>query len=102
MNRQHAITLIKAATLVVALAPAVQAAPLDWSLNLGIPGVVAQFSNVYAQPPVYYVPAPPPPPVVYYTPGYVVQPAGPGYGRPWHGRGPWRHGDDDHHGDDDR
>ncbi|OIQ68211.1 hypothetical protein GALL_502000 [mine drainage metagenome] len=94
MIRKTMIALLGASAFA---APLAQADPLYWSLNVGVPGLVTQFSNVYAAPPVYV--APPPPPVAYY-PGYVRIPAYPGSDRRWQhdDRRRWH---ERHEGDDD-
>ena len=96
MMKSALLAFAAAAALV---APAAQASPVYWSVNVGVPGV---WAGVAAPPPVVVAP---PPRVVYY-PGYapVYRPVyRPVYGYP----GPWAHpwhrgGDrDDWHDRDD-
>lgn len=80
---------------------------VNWSVNIGIPGVVYSEPVYYAPPPVYYAPPPPvyyePRPAVVYRPPVVVYRPGPPaiVGGSWerHHRHHWR---DDRRGWDDR
>ena len=77
-----------------------QARDVNWSVGIGVPGVVVGASNGYyapapvyvaPPPPVYYAPPPRPvyynAPPVYYTPPPAVVYGGYGYGHRHHGHG---------------
>ncbi|MGC8508690.1 MAG: glutelin [Thiomonas sp.] len=110
MFRHIVLALAGSAALIAA--PAAHADRVYWSVGIGVPGVVTNFSNAYPVyqappvvyapppvPPVYFAPPPPPPPPrpVYYGYGQVYTPvavAPPYYygppGRRWD-RDHWRH-----------
>ena len=85
---------------------------VNWSVGIGVPGVVVGASNGYyapapvyvaPPPPVYYAPPPRPvyynAPPVYYTPPPAVVYGGYGYGHRHHGHGHGRgHGHGHGHG----
>ncbi len=85
-----------AAAMLAALGASAHADPVYWSVNAGVPGVVANWGNVVVSPPVVVAQ----PPVVYYPQRYVPAYRW-GYPGPWYrggDRGYWRHGrgeDDD-------
>jgi hypothetical protein len=77
---------------------AAQARDVNWSVGIGVPGVVVGASNGYYAPaPTYYAPPPPvyyapprpvyyAPPPAYYAPPPVVYYGDRGYGHPRHHR----------------
>lgn len=98
MIRNRSIALFGAVAALAALlaAPAAHAR-VDWSVNIGVPGVVVPPEPVYYPPPApVYVPPPPvyyrPPPPVYYRPPPVYyRPPPPVYYGPGYYEPRWRH-----------
>ena len=90
----HKLVTLSLAAAALAVGASAQAGGVNWSINLGVPGVVVGASNVATAYPVYTPQAP-----VYYTPQPVyvqprpiyVQPAPVMYPAPptWHG---WNNG----------
>ena len=108
MFRHIVLALAGSAALIAA--PAAHADRVFWSVNVGVPGVVTNFSNAYPvyqappvvyappppMPPVYFAPPPPPPPPrpVYYGYGQVYTPVA--VAPPYYYGAPVRRWDRDH------